>query len=70
MEVIVLTRLVGSLVREFGRAELVDAKNRARAAPENFKRMSINITMCHWMLAGSKKIIIGNNCNGTILALH
>ena len=43
MEVRVLTRWLGSLVRVFGRAELGEGKSRARAAPENIKRMSIDM---------------------------
>ena len=43
MEVRVLTRWLGSLVRVFGRAELGKVKSRARAAPENIKRMLVDM---------------------------
>ena len=58
MEVRVLTRLLGSLVREFGWPELGEAKRRATAAPENIIRMSVNMV---GSLGVAEQIMIGIN---------
>ena len=57
MEVRVLSRLLVSLVREFGRLELGEAKSRASAAPENIKRMFGQYG--RWV--GAEQIMIGIN---------